>query len=132
MSYQHIYHVTLFIPFEIITLKSYCLCIVGNSSTTARDGCLDESTASSFTTFSSSSSSTISPLCMLSLGRDVRLSKELTLVLMGLHSVDKEVRGDTKNCSCFFLLSLTSACHCFNIFAVRPSNSLLLKFDPIC
>jgi hypothetical protein len=97
------------------TLDIYCLFIVGSSSMTARYGRLDEPTASS-------SSSTISPLCMLSLGRDVGLRKaetSLTLLLLGLHSVDKEVRaGDAKNCSCFFLLSLTSACHCFITMAI--------------
>lgn len=106
-------------PFDTTTLNRaldiYCLRIVGSSSMTARDGRLDEPTASS-------SSSTISPSCMLSLGRDVGLRKEatsLTLLLLGLHSVDKEVRaGDTKNRSWFFLLSLTSVCHFFIIVAI--------------
>ena len=99
---------------------------------TGRDGRVDEPAASSLII---SSSSRISRFIMLSLGTDVGLGKEensVALTLLGLHSADKEVRGDCKNSCCFLLLSLTSACHCLIILAICSSSTLLLKLDPIC
>lgn len=105
----------------------------GNSSMGAIDRNLDQ--AASFLTLSSSSTSTISPLLVgLPPSLHCRRSDEdsVTLLLLGLHSVVQDVRGDCNDCSCLFLLSLTSACHCFMILAVCSSSALPLYCDPIC
>ena len=121
-------HSSYFLSFHLPSRFTAC-----NSTMGAIDRNLDQ--AASFLTLSSSSTSTISPLLVeLPPSLHCRRSDEdsVTLLLLGLHSVVQDVRGDCNDCSCFFLLSLTSACHCFMILAVCSSSALPLYCDPIC